>query len=133
MQKNEFAAGETIFKTGDEGKVAYMVLTGKVEISRMSRDEKVVFGVVEPGGIFGEMALVNQLPRMARATATEDTKCILIPAHVFEKELENASGLMKALVLTFMGHVRSLSDSFEGSRAVLSGVMALAAKELDDG
>ncbi len=121
MAMNEFTAGEIIFKAGDAGDVAYMVLNGKIEISRTNKGDKVIFGEVEPGGIFGEMALISQLPRMATAIATEDTKCILIPPETLEKELEELSTLMKTLVLTLMGHVRNVSDKLEASRAAPSG------------
>ena len=59
-------------KEGDGGVFMYVVLRGRVAIS-------IQFTVVErvgPGGVFGEMALVDQSPRAASAAA--DTDCVLL-------------------------------------------------------
>lgn len=113
MEKRRFEAGEVIFAEGDPGDVAYMVETGRVEISRETERRRMVLGEVEAGGLFGEMALINDLPRMATATACEPTQCVLIPLSVFHRELERSSPLMRALVLTFIRHVRHLTGRVE--------------------
>jgi len=58
-------AGKVIFKEGDPGDVVYVVLDGMVEL-RVSGQ---LVEIVEPGGILGEMALIEQAPRVATATA----------------------------------------------------------------
>jgi CRP-like cAMP-binding protein len=65
-------ASTVIMKEGDGGVFMYVVLRGRVAIS-------IQFTVVErvgPGGVFGEMALVDQSPRAASAAA--DTDCVLL-------------------------------------------------------
>jgi CRP-like cAMP-binding protein len=66
-------ARKVIMKEGEKGVFAYLVLQGAVAISIGDR----IVEKVGPGGIFGEMALVNQNPRVA--TATADTECSLLP------------------------------------------------------
>ena len=65
-------AKKVIMKEGDKGMFAYLVLEGAVAISIEGK----IVEKVGPGGIFGEMALVNQKPRVA--TATADTECSLL-------------------------------------------------------
>jgi len=65
-------AKKVIMKEGDKGMFAYLVLEGAVAISIEGR----IVEKVGPGGIFGEMALVNQTSRVA--TATADTECSLL-------------------------------------------------------
>ncbi len=68
-----FAAGETIFVEGDDGKHLYVVMSGSVRLSVTGRTlEK-----VGKGGVFGEMALIDAAPRSATATAL--TECALVP------------------------------------------------------
>jgi CRP/FNR family cyclic AMP-dependent transcriptional regulator len=69
----DFPAGETIFHEGDSGSRMYVVITGSVRLSVMGRTlEK-----VGPGGVFGEMALIDASPRSATAVAV--TSCLLVP------------------------------------------------------
>ena len=68
-----YAAGETIFLEGEEGRLMYVVLEGAVRLSVTGRTlEK-----VGTGGVFGEMALIDAGPRSATATAL--TACQLVP------------------------------------------------------
>jgi CRP/FNR family cyclic AMP-dependent transcriptional regulator len=60
-----FEAGKVIFREGDPGDVVYVVLGGEVEL----RVNGQLVETVEPGGILGEMALIEQAPRVATATA----------------------------------------------------------------
>jgi CRP/FNR family cyclic AMP-dependent transcriptional regulator len=71
-ETREFAPGETIFSAGDEGKVMYVVTEGEVDI----RVGQVIVETVTPGGIFGEMALIDHHVRSADAISR--TKCCLV-------------------------------------------------------
>ena len=71
-ETREFAAGETIFSTGDDGDTMYVVAEGDVEIWV----GPVLAEVVSHGGIFGEMALIDHRKRSADAIA--QTRCKLI-------------------------------------------------------
>jgi len=63
---------KVIMKEGEGGVFMYVVVEGRVAISIKSR----IVERVGPGGIFGEMALVDQSPRAA--TATAETDCSLL-------------------------------------------------------
>jgi CRP/FNR family cyclic AMP-dependent transcriptional regulator len=68
-----FTAGQTIFAVGDPGDVMYVVKEGEVEV--LVRDR--VVETIGPGGILGEMALIDHSPRSASARAKTD--CQLVP------------------------------------------------------
>lgn len=65
-----FSAGQPIFAEGEPGDVMYAVLQGEVEIRRQGQ----VLGTVRNGGIFGEMALLDEQPRSAAAVAKSDCR-----------------------------------------------------------
>jgi CRP-like cAMP-binding protein len=68
-----FDRGKTIVEQGQPGLRMYAVISGRVAVSIGS-------GVIErlgPGGVFGELALVGQMPRMASVVA--ETDCQLLP------------------------------------------------------
>jgi CRP/FNR family cyclic AMP-dependent transcriptional regulator len=64
------AAGETIFEEGDPGDVMYGVQEGTVDILFDGQ----VIETVGPGGIFGEMALIDREPRCATVVAKTDCR-----------------------------------------------------------
>jgi CRP/FNR family transcriptional regulator, cyclic AMP receptor protein len=69
-----YAAGQHIFKAGDEGDFVYVVISGEVDLIL---GDKVV-ETVGPGGILGEMALIEHKPRIASAIANTDCRLIRI-------------------------------------------------------
>jgi len=72
-------AGIPIFKEGSAGGLAYVVLEGRIALSIQGK----VVQRVGPGGIFGEMALIDQSTRAASATAETDCALVSINRTVF--------------------------------------------------
>ena len=68
-----FASGDVIFKEGSQGDNMYVIRSGEIEIAR---DGKVI-ETLGPGGVFGEMALIDSSPRSA--TAAAKTACVVVP------------------------------------------------------
>ncbi|PIE83696.1 MAG: cyclic nucleotide-binding protein [Candidatus Contendobacter odensis] len=66
-----FAAGQIIFREGETGEVFYLVAEGEVDISTGHHQLE----TVGPGGILGELALIDKKPRSATVTARTD--CLL--------------------------------------------------------
>ncbi len=66
-----YEPGEVIFNEGDIGDFLYIIIKGKVEISRKKDGEKRVIAYLGEGEIFGEKALLNQIERSATATCAE--------------------------------------------------------------
>ena len=64
-----FHAGDTIFKEGDEGKVAYVVLEGELEVTNGKHID-----TAPQGSIVGEMALIDQAHRSGTVVAKTDVK-----------------------------------------------------------
>jgi len=68
-----FAAGETIFREGDSGRHMYAVRSGTVEFDRAGPDGlRVPLGSIGKGKLFGEIALIEDVPRTANAVAAQE-------------------------------------------------------------
>ena len=72
-------AGETIFREFDMGAEMYVVLEGEVELSIGNAAVE----TLGPGEPFGEMALIDQAPRVATATARTACKLAVLPEKRF--------------------------------------------------
>jgi CRP-like cAMP-binding protein len=75
-----FSAGETIFRQGDPRTFMFVVNEGEIEIRVGNR----VVEVVQPCGIFGEMAMIDGAPRTATAIARSDCKLVPIDQKRFQ-------------------------------------------------
>lgn len=69
-----YQSSQQIMKEGQAGIYMYVVKTGRVVIHIKDK----VLEVVNPGGTFGEMALVDQSPRVASATADQYTELLTV-------------------------------------------------------
>jgi len=74
-----FPKAGVIFVKGDHGKDAYLVRSGRVEIRKAGR----AIETIDPGELFGEMALIDSEPRSASAVALEPTELIRIDGPTF--------------------------------------------------
>ena len=75
----QFEAGQTVFQEADMGSEMYVVLEGEIEL-------RIGGNIVEtlgPGEPFGEMALIDQAPRVATAIAKTPCRLLAIPEKRF--------------------------------------------------
>jgi CRP/FNR family cyclic AMP-dependent transcriptional regulator len=90
-------SGDLLFREGDPGDVMYSVLEGNVELSRNGA----VIEDVGPGGILGEMALIDAAPRSATATARTVARVVPVDQKRF-KYLVQEHPTFALLVMSIM-------------------------------
>lgn len=77
--------GEVIFKEGDTGGALYMILEGKVRVSReVSGMGEEALAVLSAGDAFGEMALIDDFPRSADVRVHERCRLLVISKEALE-------------------------------------------------
>ena len=114
FERKQFLPGELILQEGTIGMRAYLVETGAVEISRGHGEKRRVLGRVGPGGIFGELALIDGNGRSADAKATTETVCLVIPQDVFKEKLEKADPFIRALIRIMCRNLRNMTEKLVG-------------------
>ena len=103
MEKQEYFAGERIFEIGDQGDHLYIIVSGKVGISLESKlSSKSYIATLSSGDCFGEMNLLDDLPRSATAEVMEDTTLLSL-------EKTRLRGLIQSYPDMSVGMLRSLS------------------------
>lgn len=77
--------GEVVFREGEAGGALYLILDGKVRISReVSGMGEEALAVLGPGDAFGEMALIDDFPRSADARVHERCRLLVISKEALE-------------------------------------------------
>ena len=75
MHRADIARGERLFGEGDVGDKLYVVLDGKIKLTRTAADGREnLLSVIGPGEMFGELSLFDPRPRTQTATALTDTR-----------------------------------------------------------
>jgi CRP-like cAMP-binding protein len=85
----ELREGEFVFREGELGTEMYIIHEGKVEILSGGGSNETLLGVLEKGDFFGEMAILEDLPRAASARAVTDVKLLQINGSTFDQLLRN--------------------------------------------
>jgi CRP-like cAMP-binding protein len=104
-----------IFQHGDVGDKLYVIVEGKVRISRevagMGEEALAVLG---PGAVFGEMSLIDDSPRSADAKVHETCRLLAIPKGDFEDLLflhkDLAYEVLWNIVRTLTGRLRETNE-----------------------
>ena len=108
-----FSAGQEIFKEGDDGDGVYVVQDGLVEISGLvDHQVRLVFSQVGPGDIFGEMAVIENMPRSACAVAREAATVYFIPRAEMLALVERSPALALALLREISHRLREFNRQY---------------------
>jgi len=128
VQKRHFAADQDVFSQGAPGDGVYFVITGMVEIASGSGERR-IFSRLGPGEIFGEMAVIDQQPRSATATASQETEVFFLPRAEMLDFIERTPTLAIALLRQVSQRLREfnqrhLSEVLEAERLAVVGNFA---------
>jgi CRP/FNR family cyclic AMP-dependent transcriptional regulator len=102
---------EIIFKEGQAGTFMYLVKSGRVAIAVGGN----VVEVVGPGGTFGEMAVVDQSPRTARAGTLEETELLSIDKATLMELVKKQPAFAMALLRGIADRLRFMNSQLVGS------------------
>ncbi len=108
-----FRAGQEIFREGAPGDGVYVVKEGLVEISGLlNQTIRRTFSRITPGGMFGEMAVIEHRPRSASATAAKDTDVYFIPRGEMLGLMERSPGLSLSLLQLISHRLREFNRQY---------------------
>lgn len=80
-------AGEILFLEDEPNDYFYVIKSGKISISRLVQNDELLLAILQPGEIFGEMALLEDQTRLASATAYSDAEVLRLTARTFSEDL----------------------------------------------
>lgn len=115
-RRRDFPQDVTVFSQGDTGDCLYGVVAGRVRIAAASsRGREVFLNIMEPGDTFGEIAVIDGLPRTAGAVTLDPATLVTIDRGDFLSVLEVEPVLAMHLLRLFCQRVRWTSELVEES------------------
>jgi CRP/FNR family cyclic AMP-dependent transcriptional regulator len=113
IQEITISANQLIFEEGEPGEAAYIVKSGSVAVFLKRDNKKKLLAKISPGGIIGEMALVDNGIRLASAMAITDTVVMVVTKSVFQDKLNSCDPFIRALLKIFIVQIRNQQGSPE--------------------
>lgn len=116
-ERRTFAKGTVIFREGDKGGEAYLVQQGAVRIFKTISGRRITIGHCKPFQVFGELALMDDAPRMAAAEASENTVVLVIHRAAIRHMLDEAPPGLTNLLQSLITTIRAMGDDLASARA----------------
>src|SRR4029434_533025 len=99
LHERRYLKGEIIFDEGEEGQALYVIVSGRVLICRQGEPETGRIVEIDAGVVFGELALLDNVPRAAQARAAEDCVLASLSRSDFESLLDTHAVIASKIAL----------------------------------
>ncbi len=99
-----YPKGNTIVKEGEQAVAFYVIVSGKVDVSKGGD----IVGGKKAGESFGEMSLLDGLPRSTTVVAAEDTECLVMTRWDFTAELKSNPSITLSMLPELSKIIRRL-------------------------
>jgi CRP-like cAMP-binding protein len=123
-----FSKGTVLFNEGDEGEDMYIIRSGRVAIKKRVAHGEIVVAVLEKGDFFGEMAMLEHIPRTAGAEVVEDGDLIVIGSEIFGDMVKSNPEIGVRMLRKYSLRLRETTKQIEELAARAEGVPVSAVK-----
>lgn len=110
---SSYAAGDLIFAQGDLGTDMFIIQEGEVDIIKHINGESHLLSHLERGDFFGEMALLESVPRTADALAKTDVKVLVINGSRFDDMLRKNPEIAVRIIRKYSKRLREANTLLE--------------------
>ena len=108
--RRRFEKDHYIFRERETGDLAFIIAEGQVEILKETEEGPVSLRILQKGAMFGEMALIDDEPRMASAKAIDGPVELLEVSKVtFKKKLKESDPFTRGLISILSDTVRHMA------------------------
>ena len=109
----QFAPGEVIFAEGDAGAEMFILQSGRVEILKLIGGEERRLAILEKGDFFGEMAMLEELPRNATARALDRVSALTVSPVTFDQMLRENPEIVVRMMRKLSSRLRAVEDDLD--------------------
>lgn len=119
IQRKAYPRGAGILKTGEQTASLFIIVSGAVEVVVSNRQgDEVILDILKPGEYFGEMGLIDDLPRSATVSAREACELLILSKKDFSSCLKDNFVMVFALQRGLVSRLRGANSKI-GSLALL--------------
>lgn len=108
----QISNGSVLFREGEQGNCAYIIEEGKILVYLVREGEEVPISLLKKGEIFGEMSLIDNLPRSASVKALEDCVLTVVTKDQLLERFNSSDSLVQLLLKVMMNRVRKNNLSY---------------------
>lgn len=114
MKRRLFKKGTAIIKEGTLSDCAYIIESGSVKVSKtLGSGEEQVIGILQENDIFGEMGLIDSLPRSANVVALEDCSVSVMTQETFNSLSQHNPGALMPILKVLATRLRKALEGLE--------------------
>ncbi len=113
MPNKKIAAREIVFREGDAPDGVYYICEGRAEVSRKVSGQDMVIAELEPGDVFGELAMVDDRPRAATIIAMDELWVHHFNPATFSRKLEQMDKLLYGVVISLVLNIRNMNSHID--------------------
>ena len=107
-----YRRGQIVFTRSDPGDTVIVVVSGRIKITVRSADGgELTLAVIDPGGLLGELGVVDGGPRSADAETLEDCQLLLIPREAIRDICARVPAAAQALTSSIAASLRRLTEA----------------------
>lgn len=106
VREQEYQPGQLMVQAGQSGLGLYVIAEGAAEVIRGNQ----VLGTLGAGDFFGEMALLDDLPRTADVRASQPSRCLTLSKWEFLGELESHPQMALPLLPMLSRRIRAAEE-----------------------
>ena len=114
LSKENFKKKQEIFSEGDTSEWFYILISGKVKITKLSHDgREIILEIISPPEFFGGFAVLKGFPYPANAFAMENSSVLKISRHNLLKIIYRFPGVMYDITADLGSRIRDFHDTMK--------------------
>ena len=112
-----YTKDQIVFEEEGKGDSMFIIAKGSVKIIKKVKNQENIIAVLKTGEFFGEMALLDGLPRSASVKAAESTTCVVMTDKAYEKlradRPKTALKIMDIIIRVLSNRLRQANKNLE--------------------
>jgi CRP/FNR family transcriptional regulator, cyclic AMP receptor protein len=117
-----FATGQALFREGDPGDGAYLILSGSVDIQLNSEGGPITIAHLEQNAFVGEMSILCEVPRTASVVAAEGVDALKIKKETFFQLLKDVPQMALEIMRELAQRLHHTNEELRDAKAKLKAL-----------